>query len=232
VQIDAVLKQLHQLRTEQPGGGGAVPPKPEHRSASAGSETKFQASGTAEPLAPKPVSSSKPATPAVSSPSAAASSGDVDLAALWQNVLEAVGRVSGFTRSYLVDAHPISFLKNVLTIGFAPEFSDRLGLVNNPKNQALLQTKLQELGHANAQIKLVLLEAAPSTMAPAPTAEPKPAPVAAAVRQPNPAPPPPAVAPQTKKPVATNLSAQDFKDDPLIQKALQVFKGQIVEIRA
>jgi len=29
-----------------------------------------------------------------------------------------------------------------------------------------------------------------------------------------------------------NLTAQDFKNDPLIQKALEIFKGQIVEIRA
>ena len=161
-----------------------------------------------------------------------------DLGALWQNVLEALGRVSAFTRSYLIDAHPVSLQKNVLTIGFDPEFSDRLDLVNNPKTHGLLQTKLQELGHLNAQIKFVIAEDPnrPATDA-APIAETASPVVAAPPKQPGSAPPPvPATVitqPKPQRPAASaNLSAQDFKNDPLIQKALEIFKGQIVEIRA
>ena len=58
-----------------------------------------------------------------------------------------------------MDANPVSFDKNVLTIGFDPEFADHLGLVDNARNHTLLQTKLAELGHANAQIKFVKVEA-------------------------------------------------------------------------
>ena len=56
---------------------------------------------------------------------------------------------------------PIRFrsAKGVLTIGFDPEFEDHLGLVDNARNHTLLQTKLAELGHANAQIKFVKAEA-------------------------------------------------------------------------
>ena len=71
-----------------------------------------------------------------------------------RSLIEAVGRVSPFTRSYLVDAHPVSFEKNVLVIGFDPEFEDHLGLVDNARNHTLLQTKLAELGHANCQIQI------------------------------------------------------------------------------
>jgi hypothetical protein len=39
--------------------------------------------------------------------------------------------------------------------------------------------------------------------------------------------------PKPQKPApAANLTAHDFKNDPLIQKALEIFKGQIVEVRA
>jgi hypothetical protein len=58
-----------------------------------------------------------------------------------------------------VDAHPVSFEKNILVIGFDPEFEDHLGLVDNARNHTLLQTKLAELGHANAQIKFIKAEA-------------------------------------------------------------------------
>ena len=90
---------------------------------------------------------------------ATASPVSADLTELWTKLIEAVGRASPFTRSYLVDANPVSFEKGVLTIGFDPEFEDHLGLVDNARNHTLLQTKLAELGQANAQIKFVKLEA-------------------------------------------------------------------------
>ena len=94
-----------------------------------------------------------PAAPAETPPVSA------DLATLWAQLVEAVGRVSPFTRSYLVDANPVSFVKNVLIIGFDPEFEDHLGLVDNARNHTLLQTKLAELGHPNCQIKFIKAEA-------------------------------------------------------------------------
>ena len=86
---------------------------------------------------------------------------------LWTQLIEAVGRVSPFTRSYLVDAHPVSFEKNVLIIGFDPEFEDHLGLVDNARNHTLLQTKLAELGHPNCQIKFIKAEAPAGRVKPA-----------------------------------------------------------------
>jgi len=236
VQIDAVLKQLQQLRAEQPGTGGAVATSPERRSA--GFATGAKPTSAASVSAP--VSSFTPpaevaAAPVLAAASAVAppSSGEVDLAGLWQNILEAVGRASAFTRSYLIEAHPVSLLKGVFTIGFDPEFRDHLELVNNQKNHSLLQTKLQELGHANVQVKFVVAEN-PNAIRAAPAEEAAPVSTAPPAKAPNPASPPASVAAEVKRPKATaaNLSIEDFKNDPLIQKALEIFKGQIVEVRA
>ena len=46
------------------------------------------------------------------------------------------------------------------------------------------------------------------------------------------APPAAAVAPTKAKPTAVPVTQEDFKNDPLIRKALEIFKGQIVEVRA
>jgi hypothetical protein len=45
---------------------------------------------------------------------------------------------------------------------------------------------------------------------------------------------PPAVAKQVASPVAKTapLDPAEFKNDPLIKKALEIFKGTIVEVRA
>jgi hypothetical protein len=43
----------------------------------------------------------------------------------------------------------------------------------------------------------------------------------------------PAAAPLAKeKPAPVSLNKEDFKKDPLIQKALEIFKGQVVDVRA
>ena len=149
-----------------------------------------------------------------------------DLAELWTKLIEAVGRVSPFTRSYLVEANPVSFEKGVLTIGFDPEFEDQLGLVDNGRNHTLLQTKLAELGHANSQIKFVKVETS-ATQKPQPAAPVPVVPVASAKSAVS------AAAPVTReKTAAVPFNKNDFKNDPLIRKALEIFKGQIVEVRA
>ena len=221
VSIDTVLKQLNQLRGQ---GGTALP-----ASAPAVSPAPVKAAAVSEP-APAAPPAAKPAATRAPAPVPAPASGEsVDLPSLWTQLVESVGRASPFTRSYLIDARAASFERGVLVISFDPEFEDHLGLVDNARNHTLIQTKLAELGHPNAQIKFVKAAEAPggaprpspaaATAAPAPAAKPVAAP-----------PTPAATAKPVPPPVPFNKS--DFKNDPLIQKALEIFKGQIVEVRA
>ena len=216
VSIDSVLKQLGQLR----GGTGNSP-----------------APATASPHpapAPKPASKARQEVyqqgPQESAASTAALQESPRLSAglseLWGKLVDAVGRASPFTRSYLVDAHPVSFEGNRLVIGFDPEFEDYLGLVDNARNHELLQTKLAELGRPNCSVQFVKSEAPatrpeiPQPLSPADNQEKTSSPAP---------PPPPARAGEKEKKAASDKN--DFKNDPLIQKALEIFKGQIVEVR-
>ena len=213
--IDSVLKQLQDLRS---------------------------ARGSEVPATPKPASvSSAPAEAAAVAPKRELADGPVsaapggDLAELWVKVLDAIGRASPFTRTYLLEAHPVSFQKNVFTIGLDPEFEDHIGLVDNARNHVLLQTKLLELGHPNVQFKFVKAEAPENRGAQAAQPVPPPAPSPAA-KAPLPAaasaPVPGATPPAKGKLASVPFNKDDFKNDPLIQKALEIFKGQIVEVRA
>jgi DNA polymerase III subunit gamma/tau len=244
VSIDSVLKQLQNLRAGGTADSGSSPAAAPTR---APRTHRAEPSQTATPQAEPRVSSEAAAAPQSaplpsSAPTTAhetyAPPAEGSLETLWAQLREAVGRASPFTRTYLLEAHPVAFAKNVFTIGFGPESEDHIGLVDNPKNQALLQAKLQELGHANVQFKFVKAAApagrastpAQSTPAPVPAAAPAskaPAPApAAAARSAVPAPA------QKEKLASVPFSKDDFKNDPLIQKALEVFKGQIVEVRA
>jgi hypothetical protein len=161
-----------------------------------------------------------------------------DLAGLWTKLVEAVGRVSPFTRSYLVDAQPVSFGKNILTIGFDPEFEDHLGLVDNARNHTLLQTKLAELGHANTQIKFVKIEASAIAAKQnegvgVQSRDVRDCSADTLKRELQQAKPAASAVPAAKSKLApVTFDKNDFKNDPLIQKALEIFKGQIVEVRA
>jgi len=124
-----------------------------------------------------------------------------------------------------------------LTIGFDPEFEDHIGMVDNTRNRTLLQTKMAELGHPNVQFKFVKAERGIVTPTPVPAPRPAatraqiPAPVASATPAPAPS-PEPAPAKEKEKLASVPFNPEDFKNDPLIQKALEIFKAQIVEVRA
>ncbi|HWD94139.1 MAG TPA: DNA polymerase III subunit gamma/tau [Verrucomicrobiae bacterium] len=226
VSIDSVLKRLQDLRGGESGPAVSAPAQ----RTQAAAPVERRASAPPEPA--QRVESA----PAASAPMALAESpGSNDLETLWARLVEAVGRVSPFTRSYLIEAHPVSFVKNILSIGFPPECEDHIALVDNPRNHTLLQTKLAELGHANAQFKFIKAEA-PAGRAPAAVETPA-QPVAPAQPKAAVVPPSKPAAPAASQPVKEKMASvpfnkDDFKNDPLIQKALEVFKGQIVEVRA
>src|SRR5687768_2992439 len=197
--IDSVLKKLQQLR-----GGEIISPTP--------------APGpVVRPSAPAPT----PITPREAQPESVApvpapvaSSLNEDIEMLWSNLVEAAGRASSFIKAYLLESHPVAISKSTFTIGFDPIFKDHIGMIDVPKNRAILEAKLKELGH-NVSIKVVQAEAPagrvrrapeplipseqPRTSAPLKAEQPASAPISA----------------------ASSFTKEDFKNDPLIRKALE-----------
>jgi DNA polymerase-3 subunit gamma/tau len=244
VSIDAVLKQLNALRGNSSGAGVSPAPAAPAAVAAPAKPTPVtppvaapKAPAVTPPVAAKPPVAPAPIPAAVTTASEVTSIASVpseNLEALWAQLVDAAGRASPFVRTYLLEAHPVSFEKGLFTIGFDPEFDDHRGLVDNSRNHTLLQTKLAELGHAGVQFKFVRAEAPagrarPTSTAPV-VAAPTPAPATpkSTAAAPKPAP----AAAKEKAPAPMAFNKDDFKNDPLIQKALEVFKGQIVEVRA
>jgi DNA polymerase-3 subunit gamma/tau len=229
ISIDSVLKQLNQMRGQ--GGGGS--PSAQVVPATSASTHHHSAHSFSPPKETKQDFSAPALRETAPAPA--------DLTDLWVKLVETVGNASPFVRSYLSEAHPVSFEKSLLVIGFDPEFEDHLGLVDNARNHTLIQTKLAELGHPNCQVKFIKAEA-PAGYAPAvantlTTGTPTtlvaiPASKQAGATTSQPAPAPTRAAPAAKEKPSVPFNKNDFKNDPLIQKALEIFKGQIVEVRA
>jgi len=236
--LDAVLKQLVQLRGEtSPAVSAAPAPTASPAPALARPAPALASAPAPRAASPAPVPPPAPVQQLAEAPATApapdpappvAATGSFE--ELWKALLESVGRASPFTRSYLIEAQPVSFERGTLVIGFDPEFSDYLGLVDNPRNHALLQTKLAELGHPNSHLKFIKRDrdvnqppAAPASARPAPAAPAPATPKTVAT---------PVPAPKAEKSAPVPFNKEEFKNDPLIKKALEVFKGQIIEVRA
>jgi DNA polymerase III gamma/tau subunit len=215
IDLDTVLQRLHALRqTDQLAAPPAAAPSP------------------APAPAPSPASDAQaPAGQAqtTAAPEAAPASGP-DLPALWSRLLDTLGRASPFTRSYLVKGAPVSFTGQTLVIGFDPEFAEYLPLIDVARNHALIQTKMKEMGFDAVQIRFVRVESSPASLPllPPSAREAEATPDAASAR-PAAARPQPQTKPTPAKPA--KLDPAEFKDDPLIKQALEVFKGSIAEVR-
>jgi len=124
----------------------------------------------------------------------------------WEYAVEHLGKVTPLAKSYLVGTRPLGLKGSVLTIGFDPLFSDRREFVDRPRNIELLQGKLKEKLRMDVTLKLEVSETATATL-------------------------PKAAASKAHGPEAVKKSPDDFKDDPLIKKALEIFKGTVVDVR-
>jgi DNA polymerase-3 subunit gamma/tau len=153
---------------------------------------------------------------------------------LWHDVIEAASRASSFAKAYLIKTHPVSFGKGTFVLGLDPEFEDEFSLLDTPKNRALVQTKLTELGFENASVRFVIAPAPEGWAKPVTETEtlpPREAGPSAVARAPI-ATAKSVAASEPARPAPVQLSKEDFKNDPLIKRALEIFKGQIVEVRA
>jgi DNA polymerase III subunit gamma/tau len=188
-------------------------------------------SGSATAVLEKPVGEIVPSEAPRPMPSGEAP----ELEGVWAQLVDAVGRASQFMKSYLLESHPVSMNNKVFTIGFDPEFKDHLALIDTARNRTVIETKIREMGHRDMSVRFVQAEAPAGRVRVAPPAEVPPEVQAMPQSRVNGTngnsngianPPAQQVAAGPK------FSKEDFKNDPLIKKALEIFKGTIVEVRA
>ena len=244
VNLDTVLDRLKALRQSDSGAGPvteaprapvksvappapvAAPIAPAKPIAPVASLTLQDSPPWQTPVAPAPAAATPPPPVPAPQPTPAIAG---DIGGIWTQLMQLLKQKNSFTRSLFNDAFPVSLDAKFLVIGFDSSMPDHLSMVDNSKNRQLLEGCLKELGQTQISVKFALSKAPAGWVPPVEAApEPSPAkPVASA-----PASPAAAVEPKKEKVVPVILNKDDFKNDPLIKKALEVFKGEIIEVRA
>jgi len=260
VPVEALLQQLQQLRSSSGPTDVAAASKSVSASAGVTTETgtrRVRSPSEAERSAPNPASPESPvpipAPQADAEPAGVAARASVTpeegLGRVWSQLLGSLATTHRFVQSYLAQAVPVSLDRGVLTIAWGPEVADQMELVNTDRNKQVIQQRLTELGLEVSQVRFAqsseptATPAAPSPasdLAAAATAE-RVAPVAAtpnaepqgAGQKPRPNSEPRSVSAATpgKAEAPAPFDKEAFMNDPMIRKALEVFRGHIAEVR-
>ncbi len=248
VSLDAVLRQLQQLR--QDGGGGAVAPAGAGGvagSASAPTSARGPAPASVAAVVAKPAvesavaaaevpvrSASRAAGSAAPAPVVAAGSGPVEPGKLWEQILATAGPM---VRPALAAGTPVSWEKGVLTVGYPGSLEAQRVMAESERTRKAIEARLAELGHLGA-VRFVRIDepsgraATPAaTVAGAATATaPAAAASSGAARGGAGGGPAPGGRGKAEKVVPVKVNTAEFKNDPLIKEALEIFKGHLAEV--
>ena len=232
--LESVLKQLKALRDSAPQRAASAPPaEAEPAPAPYSAPPLTPRSAPSEPVAPSVAAESPKPAPAPSLPRTPAppltpapapplvpiiAPGDKD--GLFAALLT---KLAFAQRTMLSGGHAIALTDRLFTIGVDAE---HFSFLDPKRDEPLLTAKLSELGVGDMAVKLV-----PLTMEPAEPAA-KPAATAATSAAPRPVLSPKAAEPKPAKAAPVQLDKEAFKNDPLIQQAVEIFKAQLIAVRA
>ncbi|MCW5559077.1 MAG: DNA polymerase III subunit gamma/tau [Verrucomicrobiae bacterium] len=222
--LDAVLRQLRQLRDEAPAAAVTPTASPTPRVAAVSPEPpKAQA-------APTPSTANIPSAPAPALPSPAVSATPAEAAAapwtaetLWSSLHASLERSERMHWTLLSGAQVRSLERGILTVACAP---DALSLLGDPKFITSLKQRARELGAGDITVNFVAgdLPAAASAALkaePLPRPRTEPRPKESSAKSANAAKVQPVV-----------LNKEEFLNDPAIREAMDVFRAQLLEVRA
>ncbi len=188
--------------------GDAVPGKPAPSAPHPPTPTPTPAPAS-NPAPDRPPKSTPPPAAPHESPAPAASH---DMAAVWPKAVQLSHTRRPLIRTWIDAAHYLGTEGRNLLLGFSPEEKTIMDGLSRPNNRSFLEAVLKELTDQDWTVKL--------SIGPNLPAAPPAAPVVAGDALPS----KPATTTKPKDPL------DPFKDDPLIQEALEIFKGEIKSV--
>ncbi|MCC7517657.1 MAG: DNA polymerase III subunit gamma/tau [Verrucomicrobiae bacterium] len=130
-----------------------------------------------------------------------------EVGALWTRLLEALDKSTPLLKTALVQARPISLSQDTLVVGFDRTLEFEKDVADTPKNREALVARLYDLTQRAFNLRIVFADD--------PDLLDGKDPAAKAVRS--------ASSPED--------DAAAFENDPLIRKALDLFKGEIMKVK-
>jgi DNA polymerase-3 subunit gamma/tau len=211
VTLEQILEQLQNLQKGNPGPAVV-------------SEARSAFTTQAAKPAPTP-QKQEPAQVSAAVPTEDESSSDpiAHLSRHWHEIVEKVGHVATLAKTYLLDAKPVRLVGNHLTIGFDPEFAASKDKINQvPRGPRAVQRAVSDFLKKELTVDFIILDAK-STL----PGDFKIRNEADAESNPSKDSAPPTEHPKSNGP----KSRQEWINNPIVRKTLEMFNGGIVDIR-
>ncbi len=157
---------------------------------------------------PKKVSPPKAAAPEPP-PEKKEPTAPADVANLWPQAVQMSYARRPLIRTWIDAARFLGTDGRNFLLGFAPDQKTIMESLSRPTNRSFLESLLKELSGSEWTVKMSLVEGLPPSAPPAETS--------------------PSASSRTEKP-KPDESLDSFKNDPLIQEALEIFKGEIKSV--
>jgi len=151
----------------------------------------------------KALPATTPEKKATPTPAAPAISASLDV--FWKKLVDEVVTAIPMLKSSLAEGRALSMNSDTLIIGFDPEFKFQKEFVDTPKSREMIQIKVRELTQKTMRVNVVFAD--------------------------DPSIPQGDEGPSQNLSSTSSSDASSFENDPLIKKALEIFKGHIVEVR-
>ncbi|MBN1270172.1 MAG: DNA polymerase III subunit gamma/tau [Kiritimatiellae bacterium] len=211
VSLDEILEQVNRLKSSLGAGGGET------------GRDDPDAPRAAEPSARAP---ERPAVvcedrPSPAAPKSAPRDGEDEaemLAQRWHEIVDRVGRAAPLAKGYLMDAKPVEVTRDLVKIGFDPEFSGDKEKIDFPHNRKVLQKVFSEVLRRDVSVEFSVLSTKDTLPGDIKLKETKAG-----------------IAPEGHPLQGTRKMSikakQDWMQNPVVQKTLEMFNGDIVDIR-
>lgn len=212
VSLDEIAARLERLKS---GGGSDPSPAPGRAPGGPATVAESPARGGATAYKAAPRESARP-VPAVS---AGFENAVVTLTERWHDVVERVGKAAPLARSCLLDAKPLDATGGAIVIGFDPEFAEEKDRIDYPRNRNAVRKVLGEvLGCEVASVEFRVLDAKSTLPGDVKVQDFE-------KRSASQEPPEPVKVKKAQK------TKQEWIHNPAVQKTLEAFNGDIVDIR-
>ncbi|MBN1321052.1 MAG: DNA polymerase III subunit gamma/tau [Thermoleophilia bacterium] len=141
------------------------------------------------------------------------------LAEKWHEIVERVGHAAVLAKGYLLDAKPARIEGQVVTVGFDPEFAANKEKIDFPRNRKAIQRAMSDILRRDVSVEFCVLDAkstVPGDIKMADSARD----TASGEGEPKKPPSP-----------ASRKTKQEWIQNPAVRKTLDMFDGDIVDVR-
>ncbi len=136
----------------------------------------------------------------------------------WREIVDRVGRTAALAKSYLIDAKPAKIVGNVVSIGFDPEFAENKEKIDFARNRKAIEKTLGEVLKREVTVEFFVLDSRSTLPGDIKTAGK----TSASKTQPG------------EKPGSVTASLkekQEWMKNPTVRKTLEMFNGDITDVR-